>query len=375
MKTHVYIYQTRIPKYREAFFLNLISLGAWDDIDYKIVVSEDREKVFRHESKMSDGVIRMRIKRIKILGRELHIHRKMNRHRGADLVICEYGLKNILVYYLLFLRRPKIFAFWGHGQITTRKTFKIENVVQQKLLFHADYFLAYTESCSHSLVTLGFPLARIQILNNSVDTNALRHTNLQSSEDTVPQILERFGLCKDDEIFLYIGSFDKDKRINFLLDAFDQLVIIKPSIALIICSQDDFEPSIRRNLPERVHLIGEADNNVKISLSRVCKAILNPGRVGLIAVDSFALELPIVTTKWNRHAPEFSYLENGVNSMVTQNDLDSFVQGCLKLLDDTLLRKQLVFGCRESAANYTVERMAANFHSGVLNCLDMYDAR
>jgi glycosyltransferase involved in cell wall biosynthesis len=212
-------------------------------------------------------------------------------------------------------------------------------------------------------------------LNNSVDTNALRHTNLQSSEDTVPQILERFGLCKDDEIFLYIGSFDKDKRINFLLDAFDQLVIIKPSIALIICSQDDFEPSIRRNLPERVHLIGEADNNVKISLSRVCKAILNPGRVGLIAVDSFALELPIVTTKWNRHAPEFSYLENGVNSMVTQNDLDSFVQGCLKLLDDTLLRKQLVFGCRESAANYTVERMAANFHSGVLNCLDMYDAR
>jgi glycosyltransferase involved in cell wall biosynthesis len=177
-------------------------------------------------------------------------------------------------------------------------------------------------------------------------------------------------IASDDEIFLYIGSFEPDKRIDFLLDAFSQLSIFRPSVVLLICSQDKFEKSKFRQLPNRIYFVGEADELKKKALSQISKAILNPGRVGLIAVDSFALGLPIITTEWTRHAPEFSYLQNELNSLITSNDLVSYVQGCLKLLDDVSTRKRLVQGCIESSEKYTVERMALNFHAGVLRCLE-----
>jgi glycosyltransferase involved in cell wall biosynthesis len=369
MKSNVYIYQTRIPKYREVFFAHLISLGRMDNIEYKIVVAENRLELFSHESKMSQGVINVRIRKLKLLGRELHIHQKINLHKDADLVVCEYGLKTLLVYYLLFLRKPKIFAFWGHGQTTTRATFKIENLLQQKMLRYADYFLAYTESCSNLITSFGFPSSRIQVLNNSIDTNILNSENYSGSKILIEDYLEKLELEKNQEILLYMGSLEKDKRIDFVLEAFEQIARVRPGIALFICSQDNFEGRSSQDLPEGAYLLGEADNEMKTILSKLCRLILNPGRVGLIAVDSFAMKIPIVTTNWNRHAPEFSYLKNEVNSLITGNDLESYVQGCLRVLEEPRFRDQLISGCLESADEYTIEKMAANFHFGVLKCL------
>jgi len=371
MKSNVYIYQTRIPAYREAFFSYLISLGKNDNIDYKIVAAHNRLEVYRHESKMTQGIIDVRIRKLSLFGRELHIHQRLDLHKGADLVICEYGLKNFLVYYLLFLRRPKKFAFWGHGRTSTRVTLTIEDFIKGKMLSFSDFFFAYTKLCSNSVASLEFPTSRIQILNNSIDTKSLHNTDNLRSRILAEEILFELHLSSEQEIFLYMGSFEKDKRIDFMLEAFEQVARIRPNIALLICSQDDFEGNSSRKLPEGAYLIGEADNYMKIALSKICRVILNPGRVGLIAVDSFVLKIPIATTNWNRHAPEFSYLESGVNCLITENSLTSYVQGCLRLLQEPQLREHLVTGCLESAHEYTVEKMAANFHSGVLKCLDL----
>jgi glycosyltransferase involved in cell wall biosynthesis len=340
-----------------------------DNINYKVIASGDRLQRFSHESTMLDGVISVVTKRIKVFGREIHLQQKLDLHKGADLVISEYGLKNLLVYYMIFFRRPKRFAFWGHGQTTTRQTLRIENAFQKKLLARSDYFFAYTQSCSDYLDSVGFPSSRVKVLNNSIDTISLRDLNVDAS-DLISQISRTFCLSGEDDVFLYIGSLETDKRIDFLLDAFNQLASLRPRVVLLICSQDKFEKPTSRHLPNRTHFIGEADEATKKALSQISIAILNPGRVGLIAVDSFALGLPILTTEWTRHAPEFSYLQNEINSLITSNSLDSYVQGCLKLLDDSAIRKRLVQGCIESSKKYTVEQMAHNFHAGVLRCLE-----
>ena len=371
MKSKVFIYQTRIPKYREAFFQQLIALGDGDNVDYKIIVSKDRFSVYRHESTMNSGVQSVTVKRIKILGREIHIHKSLNLHKNANLVICEYGLKNILVYYLLFVERRQKFAFWGHGQTSTRDTFSIERKLQRRLLSRANYFFAYTQSCLNFLASIDYPPTRIQVLNNSVDTKSLRSSESIISKDRAKLIINNLGLTSQDFIFLYIGSLEEDKRIKFLLDAFGILVGIKPNVALLICSQDNFEFAVSKNFPPRTYFIGEADASLKIGLSKFSRGLLNPGRVGLIAVDSFALGLPIITTQWHRHAPEFSYLENDVNSIIAENNLTSYVDACVKLLTDDTFRERLIDGCIESSKHYTVEKMASNFHSGVLKCLAM----
>lgn len=39
--------------------------------------------------------------------------------------------------------------------------------------------------------------------------------------------------------------------------------------------------------------------------------LLNPGRVGLVAVDALVLGLPVLTSDAGRHAPEIEYLTEG----------------------------------------------------------------
>ena len=78
--------------------------------------------------------------------------------------------------------------------------------------------------------------------------------------------------------------------------------------------------------------------------------------------------VPIVTTNWAFHAPEFSYL-NASNSLISEDSLTQYVDACVKLIDEREFRQTLVNGCLKSSNLYTVENMAQNFHQGVLRSL------
>jgi hypothetical protein len=95
-----------------------------------------------------------------------------------------------------------------------------------------------------------------------------------------------------------------------------------------------------------------------------------PGRVGLVAVDSFALETPIVTTTWPFHGPEVEYLEDRVNARFARDSVPSYVETVERLLlsRDELLR--LKAGCAAAVSRYSLETMVANFTTGVLAALD-----
>ena len=94
-----------------------------------------------------------------------------------------------------------------------------------------------------------------------------------------------------------------------------------------------------------------------------------PGRVGLIAVDSFAMGLPIVTTDWPHHAPEFDYLQPGVDSVVTSDDPAAFSRAAIQLLSmpADLARTQKM--CLSRWRDFSIEHMADEFADGVRSCL------
>ena len=98
-----------------------------------------------------------------------------------------------------------------------------------------------------------------------------------------------------------------------------------------------------------------------------------PGRVGLIAVDSFALGLPIVTTNWTWHAPEFEYLTHGINSIIAEDTVEDYVESILNLLRNSDYLQELRIKCFQDSQQYTIETMALNFHQGVLKVLELTD--
>ena len=100
-----------------------------------------------------------------------------------------------------------------------------------------------------------------------------------------------------------------------------------------------------------------------------------PGLVGLGVLDSFVYGVPMVTTSYPYHSPEFAYLENGVNGLVVEDweSVEAYAEAVCNLLLDEPRRELLAANARKSADAYSVESMASRFASGVLEALRRSD--
>jgi glycosyltransferase involved in cell wall biosynthesis len=108
----------------------------------------------------------------------------------------------------------------------------------------------------------------------------------------------------------------------------------------------------------------------KAALFRLAELQLNPGGVGLHALDAFAAGLPMVTLRHSHHGPEFVYLHDGENARVVQDDNGaSFAAAIIGLLNDQVTRRRLASGALRDADRYSLDAMASNFCHGVLACL------
>ena len=171
--------------------------------------------------------------------------------------------------------------------------------------------------------------------------------------------------------FIYVGGLYKDKRIELLLD----------SVALVKAEVPDFEFHVVGNGPdaELVREFSEANpwcvyheslyGDDRDRLLYQSSAILMPGLVGLIAVDSFHFACPILTTDCGQHSPEFVYLENRLNALILENEgeAETFAAQILTFIRDTQLSESVRQGCRLSANQYTIDDTASRFVSGIRN--------
>ena len=107
--------------------------------------------------------------------------------------------------------------------------------------------------------------------------------------------------------------------------------------------------------------------------SKIGKCLLVPGLVGLIAVDSFALALPIVTQPYDFHAPEFAYLTHNKDSVIIDGDSEAYSNAVNELMTDELRLFKLKSECLTNAHIFTTDKMVENFHLGVLKTLKLFN--
>jgi glycosyltransferase involved in cell wall biosynthesis len=96
--------------------------------------------------------------------------------------------------------------------------------------------------------------------------------------------------------------------------------------------------------------------------------ILNPGRVGLVAVDSLMLQLPIVTMSNSLHAPEYEYIRDNGSSIAVDGNIPEYASKVIELLQNPKLIQAMREVCSRERDLYTVEKMVENFTSG-LTCI------
>ncbi len=97
--------------------------------------------------------------------------------------------------------------------------------------------------------------------------------------------------------------------------------------------------------------------------------MLMPGLVGLVIVDCFAAEVPLITTDHNGHSPEIEYLRHGENGLMTVPCPLALASEMVALIESPRRRARLRIGCRRSAREYTLEGMVERFSVSVLDAL------
>lgn len=356
------------PQYRAPFFESLIRQANENNITVDVYFgSPPPEWGERGDSVTAAYATHLPTRFVQIGSKSLTLKslKKFTSQGPYDLVVVEQAVRNLETYSLLLGRHRNRIAFWGHGRTYTERVGKRQEALKRWLTLRGKWFFSYTEGGVRAVVDAGFLQEQTTVVQNSIDTRQLQEDIKATPSSDITSFKKRMDLRG--KTALFIGGLDHAKRLPFLLKAAQLCHERDSEFRLIVIGDGSERDLIEKAASDNSWLLylGRAHGASKAQALASADIMMMPGRVGLVAVDSFASGLPIVTTHWPYHAPEFEYLRDGRNSVVTSDDVAIFADGTLSLLHDddrlTLLSK----GARESACQYSLEQMTTNFLGGL----------
>jgi hypothetical protein len=122
-----------------------------------------------------------------------------------------------------------------------------------------------------------------------------------------------------------------------------------------------------------MHYVGPKYGNERVPYLKSARAILMPGLVGLVVIDSFMVGVPLFTTNTPLHGPEIYYLKNNKNGVITDYEVNAYASEVASYLLSSEKQDQLKEGCAESSRFYSMDSMVDNFTSGITSCLLLPD--
>lgn len=288
---------------------------------------------------------------------------------GSDLIIMTQE-NSMLANHLALISRPSPkLAFWGHGANLQGDERSLRERYKRWSTKRVDWYFAYTKLSVGLVTATGFDRNRITCLNNAVDVAALKDDLSSVTSDDLQRIRDELGLGPG-PIGLFLGSFYEHKRLRFLVQAAVALRSrIKDFQMIIVGAGPDIEiveaAAARYNW---LHCAGPRRGRDKAAILSLGTVLMNPGLVGLGILDSFAANLPMITTDCGLHSPEIAYLDQS-NGVMTEDDIGKYVGACEELLMNSTGRARLIAGCRIAAERYTLTNMVENFADGVQKAL------
>lgn len=289
---------------------------------------------------------------------------------ASDLVILPHEL-GFLPNYPILLGRPAgpRIAFWGHGPRLEAVRLAFRDTLKGAVARRADWWFAYTKLSLERYVAAGVAPDRITRLDNSAPIGPPVGAPAPEilGRDPVLAPLARLG----PSTAVYVGALTPEKRLDFLIEAADELRRRLEGFQLVIVGDGPLRGWLEEKARTRpwVHAVGARKGLEKAAICATGRVFLNPGMVGLGILDAFACGLPVVTARGDFHSPEIAYLEHGVNGLMIDGDPVAFAGAAESILTDERLYGRLAAGCREAAGRYTLENMAKNFSEGILSAL------
>lgn len=285
-----------------------------------------------------------------------------------DLVVVGSSLANItypLCQWHRFFGRKLV--VWGHGRdrtVVQPTMFKrMLEGFRSALARSADGFLAYTPDICEYLITRGVPSEKITVLYNTIDIETERARHLAALPCRA-KIRSDLMLPEDARVLLFVGRFTRNKRIDFLLEAYKELQRRDGRYYLFLVG--DGTGAWRSLAPPGVRFFGALTGDNLTPVYAAADIFTFPGDVGLGPLQALCHDLPVVACESPTHMPEYAYL-NAANSRILRRDASpvDYAIAITQLFDDPKNLVALRATIWESISYLTVSRMAANFVDGI----------
>lgn len=376
MSVKVLIIQRRMTEYRAPLFEMLRQRLAEHSVELQVIYgTSTAEEAMRGDTAELTWGIQAPCSYFSV-GNSRFVWQHISRSSitGQDLIIIPHENMLLENYLLLFLHRWPVktkLAFWGHGanfQSPTRGGAR--QLLKEWTARQVDWWFAYTSLSAERIAAYGFPRERVTILNNAIDTAAIRTWREEMTDGESVKLLRELGL-EGTNLAVFIGGLYREKRLDFLLSAADELKRLLPTFELLIIGDGPDRDPVRNFAASRpwCRWVGTKYGRDKVAHLSLAKIILNPGLVGLNILDSFTLGIPLLTTDCGIHSPEIAYLQTSRNGVMTPDDPGQFVAAAKRLLTDHDYRREMARNCLESAQDYSLEKMVTNFRDGILKAL------
>lgn len=294
----------------------------------------------------------------------------------ADLVVVTQENKLLFNHLLAVLHGKQKWAFWGHGRnFQARSRNMLKERLKRWLASHVDWWFAYTSLSKAAVLEAGFPVGRVTVLDNAIDTTELAAQLAALDAAAAERARHEFGIGPG-RVCVTLGSLHADKRLGFLFEAARLIRAQVPDFRLVVVGDGPQRELVEGAVADAggwIHWLGARSGRDKALLLAMSQLMLNPGMVGLSVLDSFVAGVPMVTTAYPSHSPEIAYLQSGQNGLMTDDNVAAFAAGVVGLLTDAPALAALRAGCQASAREYSLEQMADNFRDGILACLSTRD--
>lgn len=368
-------HQSTIPHYRVPFYQNVQMLKP-DWWDFEVIYDKKEslrhffmnpeESNFNFKIKPSSGI------NIDFLGRKLSIQAFPFFSLGYDLVIVGQALNNIS-YPFTFIRKliGKPIAYWGQGRdlYTIRKSLlkKITESFKLFLTNLADGFFSYTEGVKEYLVKQGIRPEKIFALQNTMDIEAQRniYLNLFGNRD---ELRQQFNV-RDKKVLLYVGRFNREKRVDLIVDAFTHLYKADNNYILFVVGGGDkklLQPAVEVCGSDSIRHFGVVPDSEIGKFFVMADLFVIAGSVGLNVIQAMCYNLIPVVIDSPHQSPEYEYLNNSNSIILPQNSTAlEYANSIDDLFSNSQTKHSLEANLWHSIKNLTIKQMAQNFVNGV----------
>lgn len=287
-------------------------------------------------------------------------------------IIVEQALKNLDTYQILLRSRAAV-AMWGHGRTYTAPVSKTEEKAKLWLTRRMSWFFSYTQGGREYLRTNGFAPERITVLGNSTDASALRADLRALDPQEIRDFQVSLGLSPGHSA-LFLGGLDSRKGLSFLMSAAEIVRRQIPDFVLMLGGAGEMESELQalQDAGAPIRLLGRIDGREKAVALSASQILAVPEWVGLIAVDSLASGVPIVTTDYEYHAPEFEYLRPGHSCVVAKHDANDYANEIVRLLEDPMHLRTLADNGVRDGLDLSIENMSQSFAAGIRSWVNTF---